>query len=125
MSEKFYNAIHGTGSALKKAWDKVTGNDMLKKRGIKIDEDMKPVLAILGGGGGMLFGVFAGMITESLPVMLGIMAAGVSLPVTVHLPYALYKAGEHDAKLRLASEKRACLEGPKPALPKPPDAPLI
>jgi hypothetical protein len=123
LSEKFYNAVSGTGSALRRGWDVATGNALLQKRGIVPARGLKGELAFAGGAGGFFSGMFLAIVTSNIALWPAAVAVGLLMPVAGHLPYALFKAGEHDSKLRIAEEKRKLLEAPKAS--QKPDAPLI
>jgi hypothetical protein len=115
MSEIFFDIVSGTGRGIKASWNAVSGVSMIKKRNMDIDTaDIQGALLMLGLFGGALGGIITGAATESLTAALAVAAAGASAPVTCFLPYAVYKAGEHDKKMRLRQERYKQLEAPKP-----------
>jgi hypothetical protein len=120
MSENFYDIVQGTGRGIRTAWNTVSGVNMIRKRELDIKTNkIQYALFMFGLQVGCVGGIMTGMITESMTAALVVLGAGMSAPVTGFLPYAAYKAGEHDKKMRIGLENHETLEAPKKQLPAP------
>jgi hypothetical protein len=104
--------------SLKKSWSAVNGDEMLKKRNLHINNDLKAMTKAGGVGLGVVAAVmfgydYAGNIGTVACIATGLFV----LPPAVQLPVACYRAGEFDERLRLADQRRQLNQLPKPENP--------
>jgi hypothetical protein len=122
MFRHIYRTVHAPKGILKATWNCVSGNDILRNRGMWPNYNLQKGGAFLCGFASIVPGIALGDHFNSFLLGAATVAAAASAPtLLLHLPYAIYKAGEHDNhRFQIEQEQKKRIEAQqRKALPSP------
>jgi hypothetical protein len=122
MFRHIYRAVHAPKGILKASWNAVSGNTIMRNRGMWPNYTFQAAGAGIAGILGIAPALAVGDYTNSFLLGAATLAAAAAAPtLLLHLPYAVYKAGEYDQKrFQIEQEQKKRLEAQqRKSLPAP------